>query len=109
MACDMPEPCEILSLDSCQKRFLGAHKEVDFASHSVDGLMIMIRRRKFLQCPFSIQSGSTGCFTIAIETLTHPLTHTHTHIHTHIHTHTQTHARTHHSWTTETKNGCGKD
>ena len=30
-ACDMPEPCRFLSLDSCQKRFLGTHKEVDLA------------------------------------------------------------------------------
>ena len=27
----MPEPCEFPSLDSCQKRFLWAHKVVDFA------------------------------------------------------------------------------
>ena len=29
MACDMPEPCKFPSLDSCQKRFLWTHEEVD--------------------------------------------------------------------------------
>ena len=31
VACDMPEPCKFPSLDSCQKRFLWTHKEVDLA------------------------------------------------------------------------------
>ena len=31
-ACDMPEPCKFPSLDTCQKRFLWTHKEVDLAS-----------------------------------------------------------------------------
>ena len=35
--CDMPEPCEFPSLDSCQKRFLWTHKEVDHAPHPVFG------------------------------------------------------------------------
>ena len=34
-ACDMPEPCKFPSTDSCQKRFLWTHKEVDFALHPV--------------------------------------------------------------------------
>ena len=33
MACDMPEPCKFPPLDSCQKRFLWAHKKVDLAQH----------------------------------------------------------------------------
>ena len=36
MACNIPEPCKFLSLDSCQKRFLWSqwtHKEADLASH----------------------------------------------------------------------------
>ena len=33
MACNMPQPCEFLSPDRCQKRFLRANKEVDLASH----------------------------------------------------------------------------
>ena len=35
VACDMPEPCKFLSLDSCQKRFLRTHKEVDPALYLV--------------------------------------------------------------------------
>ena len=35
VACDMPEPRNFLSLDSCQKRFLGPQKEVDPALHPV--------------------------------------------------------------------------
>ena len=31
---DMPKPCKIPSLDSCQKRFLSAHKKVDVAMHT---------------------------------------------------------------------------
>ena len=34
----VPEPCECPSLDSCQKRFRWAHKEIDLASHPVIGL-----------------------------------------------------------------------
>ena len=40
MACDMPEPCKISSLDSCQKRFLWTNKGVDLAPHPVDGLAL---------------------------------------------------------------------
>ena len=38
VACDMPEPCKFSSLDSCWKRFLWTHKEVELASHPVVGL-----------------------------------------------------------------------
>ena len=31
VVCDMPEPCELPSPDSDQKRFLWAHEEVDLA------------------------------------------------------------------------------
>ena len=44
LACDMPEPLECPSLDSCQKRFLWAHEEVDLALHEVVGLLLQIRR-----------------------------------------------------------------
>ena len=37
MTCDVPEPCKFPSLDSCQKRFLWIHKEVDLAPHPVVG------------------------------------------------------------------------
>ena len=42
MACDMPEPCTFLSLDSCQKRFLWTHKEADLAPHPVVGLVLQV-------------------------------------------------------------------
>ena len=42
MARDMPKPCEFPSLDSCQKSFLWAHKEVDLASHPVVGLVLQV-------------------------------------------------------------------
>ena len=42
MACDMPEPCKLLSLDSCQKKFLLTHKEVDLALHPVFGLVLQL-------------------------------------------------------------------
>ena len=39
MACDMPQPCKFLSLDSCQMRFLWTHREADLALHPVVGLV----------------------------------------------------------------------
>ena len=42
MACDVLGPCATLSLDSCQKRFLWANKEVDLAPHSVVGLVLQV-------------------------------------------------------------------
>ena len=38
----MPETTEFLSLDSCRKRFLWAHKEVDLARPSVAGLVLQV-------------------------------------------------------------------
>ena len=43
MACDMPEPCRFPSLDSCKKRFLWTHEEVDLAPHPVVGLVLQVR------------------------------------------------------------------
>ena len=41
MSHDMPKPWKFPSLDSCQKRFLWIHKEVDLAlPHPVIGLMV---------------------------------------------------------------------
>ena len=40
VACDMPEPCDFLSLDSYQKRFLWALNEVNLAPHPVVGLVL---------------------------------------------------------------------
>ena len=42
VACDMPEPCEFPSPDSCQKRFLWTHKEIDLALHPVVGLVLRV-------------------------------------------------------------------
>ena len=44
MVCDMPEPCKFPSLDTCQRRFLRTHREVDLASHIVViGLVLQMR------------------------------------------------------------------
>ena len=42
VACDLPEPCKFPCLDSCQKRFLWTHKEVDLALHPVIGLVLKV-------------------------------------------------------------------
>ena len=42
MACDMPEPCKFLSLDSCQTGFLWTCKEVDLAPHPVVSLALQV-------------------------------------------------------------------
>ena len=45
-ACGMLEPCKFLSLDSCSKRFLWTHKEVDLAPHPVVGLVLQVGDEK---------------------------------------------------------------
>ena len=70
----MPEPCKFLSLDSCQKRFVWTHKDVDIALHSVVGLVLRVGDAgKFPQAlgferldPFFRVSKQGPCFT-AIE------------------------------------------
>ena len=42
----MPKPCHFPSLDSCQKRFLWAHKVVVFAPHLVIGLVHQVGEAK---------------------------------------------------------------
>ena len=42
MACDLPEPCKFLFLDTCQKRILWTHMEVDLAPHPVVGLVLQV-------------------------------------------------------------------
>ena len=42
VACDMPEPCKFVPLDSCQKRFLWTHKEVDLAPQPVIYLVLQV-------------------------------------------------------------------
>ena len=43
VVCNMPDPCKLLSLNSCSKRFLWTHKEVDLALHPVIGLVLQVR------------------------------------------------------------------
>ena len=62
VACDMPDQCQCPSLDSCQKRFLWTHKELNFASHPAVGLVLQVgdTEKKFLrpltQIGMSVQS-----------------------------------------------------
>ena len=42
VVCCVPKPCKFLSLDSCQRRFLWTHKEVDLAWHPVIGLVLQV-------------------------------------------------------------------
>ena len=45
MECDMPKPCQFPSLDSwqsCQKRFLWTHKDVDLNLHPVLDLVLHV-------------------------------------------------------------------
>ena len=39
---DMPKPCKFPSLDSCQKRFLWNHKEVDLTPHPVISFVLQV-------------------------------------------------------------------
>ena len=48
----MPAPCKFSSPDSCQKRFLWTHKEVDLAPHPVVGHELQVGdAEKFPQAP----------------------------------------------------------
>ena len=66
MACDMTELCKFPSLDSCRKRFLLAHKEVDLTLHPVVGFVLQVGdAERFPQAlgleslePFSQESAS---------------------------------------------------
>ena len=40
--CDMPELCQCPFLDTCQKRFLWTHKEVDLAPHPVICFLLQV-------------------------------------------------------------------
>ena len=71
VACDMPEPRKFPSLDSCQKRSLWTHKEVDLAPLPVVGLVLQVGdTEKFLNPlgfkgldPFFRVSEQGPCFT----------------------------------------------
>ena len=65
MTYNMPEPYKFPSLDSCQKRFLWTHREVDHILHPVVGLVLQVGdAEKFPQAqgfesldPFSESAG----------------------------------------------------
>ena len=42
VACDMPEPCKLPSLDSCKTRFVQTHEGVDLAQKPVVGLVFQV-------------------------------------------------------------------
>ena len=42
VACDLSEQCKFPSLDSCQKRSLWTHKEVDLTPYPVVGLVVQV-------------------------------------------------------------------
>ena len=73
VVCDMPELSKFPSLDSCQKRFLWTHKEVDLAP--VVGLVLKLGdSKKFPRAPgfesldpFSRNSKQGPCFTAVVE------------------------------------------
>ena len=52
VACGMPEPWTFPSLDSCQKRFLWTHKEVDLAPHPVIDFVFQVGAAE--KCPKSL-------------------------------------------------------
>ena len=59
VACDMPEPCKCPSFDSCQKRFLWPHKEVDLAIHAVVSLVLKVENtERFPHALGFLKSGS---------------------------------------------------
>ena len=56
MACDMPEPYKFPSLDSCQKRFLQTHEEVNLAPHPVVGLVLQVGDTEMLLQALGLES-----------------------------------------------------
>ena len=58
MVCYMPKSCMFPSLDSCQKRFLWTHKEVDLAPHPVVGLVLQVRDTDFFSMHLVSKPGS---------------------------------------------------
>ena len=70
-ACDVPELCTFLSVDSCQRSFSWTHKNVDLALHPVVGFVLQVgNAEKFpraigfkSQDPFLRVSKQGPCFT----------------------------------------------
>ena len=56
VSCDMTEPCKFPSLNSCQKRFLWTHKEVDLAPHPVVGLVLQVGDAEKFSQAFGFES-----------------------------------------------------
>ena len=42
VACDIPKPCKLPSLDSCQKKFLWTYREADLALQPIVGLVLRV-------------------------------------------------------------------
>ena len=61
VACDMPGPCMLSFLDSCQRRFPWTHKEVDLAPHTVVGLVVQERDAKKFPHTFGFKSLDPFC------------------------------------------------
>ena len=52
----MTKPCKFPSLNSCQKRFLWTHKEVDLAPHPVVGLVLEVGDAEKFPCALGFES-----------------------------------------------------
>ena len=60
VAFDVSEPCKFLSLDSCQKRSLWDHKEVDLTPHPVVSIVFQVGDAK--KCPQALGLESLDLF-----------------------------------------------
>ena len=70
----MPKPCKFPSLDSCQKRFLWNHKEVDLTPHPVISFVLQVGDTEksvyaldLNSLPFFRVSNHSPCFTATEE------------------------------------------
>ena len=55
-ACDMPEPCKLPSIDSCQKKFLWTQKDVDLALQPVLDLVLQVGEAKKFSQTLSLEN-----------------------------------------------------
>ena len=60
VARDMPAPFEFPSIDSCRKRFLWTHKEVDLAPYHLVGLVLQVFLRRLVSKACILFSESAG-------------------------------------------------
>ena len=64
----MTRPDHASSDDSCQKRFLWAHKEVDLVPHPVDGLVLQVGNAlKFFQALAAIEEDGSDKRLVRLE------------------------------------------